>query len=226
MDAPLKRMAPVGRRVKARDEVEDGGLAGAVGPDEARRSRRRSTVRSNRLTAVSPPKRLLSPRTSSSVTPDARRAAPDQPMRPLRQERDDQDEDQPVEHDVGARPAAERRARELGDRREDEGAEQRARARCPAPPTMAGSSPWIEMAGPKVMAGVDVGEVLRVEGAAQRGEEGRHGHGAELGAERVHPRRLRRVLVLADRGQRDSRAASARPPRDRAARPAPSPRIT
>ena len=181
------------------------------------------TVRSKRLTACSPPKRLLSPRTSSPALTPRRPAGPAAPQpahEPVRQERDDQDQDQPVEHDVGARPAAQHRARDLGDRREHEGAQERAGHRAGAAHDR-GQQPADRDGGPEGQARVDVGEVLRVEGPAQRGEEGRHRHRGELGGERVHAGRLRRVLVLADRGQRVAHARALDRAADQQRRPVP-----
>src|SRR6266851_1079230 len=84
----------------------------------------------------------------------------------------------------------------------------------PAPPTIACNNPWIDTEGPKGDRGIDVCEVLRVERPAERGEEGRDGHGAQLHAERIDAGRLGRVFVLAHGQQRIAELAAGDPPRD------------
>ena len=205
----------VARRVEAGDQVEHGGLAGAVGPDEpddlAGRDREVEPV-----DGLQPAEALAEPadlQTRGHAAAPRRAAAPEPAHEPVRQERDDQDQDQPVEHDVGARPAAQHRARDLGDRREHERAEERAGHRARPAHDRGQEAPDGDRR-PEGQARVDVGEVLRVEGPAQRGEEGRHRHRGELGRERVHPGCLRRVLVLADRGQRVAHARALDRPAD------------
>ena len=76
MSSPSSTTRPRVGLDEAGDEVEQRGLAGAVGPDEAERSRLRRARSSTSSTAVMPPKRLRTPAHLEHRSAPRRRSRP------------------------------------------------------------------------------------------------------------------------------------------------------
>ena len=104
----------------------------------------------------------------------------------------------PVHHDVDAGAATDEATGQLGQGREDERSEDGADQR--AGPADDRAKQDLDGNGrPERERRIDEGEVLRIEGAPERGQEGGERHGPELGRQCVDARGLGGVLVLPDR---------------------------
>src|SRR5262249_27856712 len=157
-------------------------------------------------TACSPPKRLRTPTTSRSAMSGgratARPRAPESRVDALGQEQDDADEEQAVDHEVEARPSGtgEVNPRDLGQRREDERAQEQPEER---PRTSHhGADDDVHRKGdPEHRIRLEREQVIRVEGAAEPRHERGQDDGVELVPHGVDAQRLGGVLVLADRSE-------------------------
>src|SRR5438132_1559698 len=205
----------------------DGPVASARASSRRLRSARVSADAATRSRAVSPTRATTSracasasrararPGNSSFAARRPRQRTLQARVRALGEEQDDADQEHAVGDQVSAVQSAlpEIEPGDLGERREDEGAEDRSQERAGA----AHDRPDDDLdreRDAEERVGLEREEIERVEGAAQPGEKRRHDHRQHLVLEGVHAERLGRGFVLADRGQVDAEA----PPLDRPGR--------
>src|SRR5437667_552336 len=175
-----------------------------------------ATVRSSPSTARRPPKRLESPRTSSRLSARSSTIARGAPgSGALGQEEHHGDEERAVHDQMAARPAGGREVApgELGERGEDEGAEDRPQRRARA----AHDRTDDDLHGKRdaeERAGLERELIEGVEGPADPREEGGEHARDQLAPEGVDAEGLGRLLVLPDGDQVGAEARLLQPPHD------------
>src|SRR5262245_17543485 len=199
MSRPSKRMVP-----PLTGSTPDTQLMSVVLPEPfGPMSPKRSPARTDRVTpfsAVKPPKRLTSPSTSSSA-PATASAAPPPPREsedPLGGE--DHEGDEHDAHDEQVHLRGDRHRRELLGRAEEDGADHGPHPARRAPDHGHGERVHGVVEGEGGVR-LDERHIVREGRPRHSEEEAADGGGEELEAQRGHAHALRRLLVVAERGE-------------------------